>query len=58
MAEMIIMTRKYSHVIVIGVDGAGAWFKDADAPGFDRDISHLADTAPGFLKKHHKSERI
>ena len=30
------MSRKYSHVIVIGVDGAGAWFKDADTPNFDR----------------------
>lgn len=29
------MPRKYSHVIVIGVDGAGAWFKDADTPSFD-----------------------
>ena len=30
------MSRKYSHVIVIGVDGAGSWFKDADTPIFDR----------------------
>lgn len=30
------MDRKYSHIIVIGVDGAGAWFKDADTPNFDR----------------------
>ena len=29
------MSRKYSHVIVVGVDGAGHWFKDADTPAFD-----------------------
>jgi len=28
--------RKYSHIIVIGVDGAGGWFKDADTPFFDK----------------------
>lgn len=30
------MERKYSHIIVIGVDGAGSWFKTADTPNFDR----------------------
>lgn len=30
------MSGKYLHVIVIGVDGAGSWFKDADTPNFDR----------------------
>ena len=30
------MKRKYSHVIVVGVDGAGAWFKDADTPNFHK----------------------
>ena len=30
------MVRKYSHVIVIGVDGAGSWFRDACTPNFDR----------------------
>ncbi len=30
------MQRKYSHVIVIGADGAGSWFKDAHTPNFDR----------------------
>lgn len=30
------MLRKYSHVVVIGVDGAGSWFKDADTPNFDK----------------------
>lgn len=29
------MKRKFSHVVVIGVDGAGSWFKDADTPNFD-----------------------
>ena len=26
----------YKHVIVIGIDGAGAFIKDADTPHFDR----------------------
>ena len=30
------VNRKYSHVIVIGVDGAGAFFKDGDGPHFNR----------------------
>lgn len=30
------MSKKYSHVIVIGVDGAGSWFKNAETPNFDR----------------------
>ncbi len=30
------MQRKYSHIIVIGVDGAGSWFRDAVTPNFDR----------------------
>lgn len=33
------MPRKYSHVIVVGVDGAGGWFKDADTPNFDKIFS-------------------
>lgn len=28
--------QNYNHVIVIGVDGAGAFIKDADTPNFDR----------------------
>jgi len=28
--------KRYSHVIVIGIDGAGAFIKDADTPHFDR----------------------
>lgn len=38
------MTRKYSHVIVIGIDGAGAWFKKADTPNFDRIFKNGAVT--------------
>ena len=30
------MTPKYSHVKVVGIDGAGAFIKDADTPSFDR----------------------
>ncbi|MBQ3592402.1 MAG: alkaline phosphatase family protein, partial [Clostridia bacterium] len=26
----------YKHVIVVGIDGAGAFIKDADTPHFDR----------------------
>lgn len=29
------MTRKYSHVIVVGIDGAGGFFRDADVPHFN-----------------------
>ncbi len=29
------MSRKYSHIIVIGVDGAGGWLRDAGTPDFD-----------------------
>lgn len=30
------MERIYSHIIVVGVDGAGAFFKDANTPYFDK----------------------
>lgn len=30
------MERKHSNIIIIGVDGAGSWIKDADTPNFDR----------------------
>ena len=30
------MKRRFSHVIVVGIDGAGSFFKDADTPNFDR----------------------
>ena len=29
------MSKKYSHVIVVGIDGAGSFIKDADTPHFD-----------------------
>ena len=34
----------YSHVAVIGVDGAGAFFKDADTPELDRIVENGAVT--------------
>lgn len=45
------MTRKYSHVIVIGVDGAGSWFKDADTPNFDRIFENGAVTYNALSSK-------
>ena len=30
------MNRKYQHVVVVGIDGAGAFIKEADTPHFDR----------------------
>ncbi|MBQ7957178.1 MAG: alkaline phosphatase family protein [Clostridia bacterium] len=38
------MSRKYSHVVVVGIDGAGAWVKDADTPHFDRIFANGAVT--------------
>lgn len=38
------MSRKYSHVIVIGIDGAGSWFRDADTPNFDAIFENRAIT--------------
>ena len=34
----------YKHVIVIGVDGAGAFFRDADTPNIDRIFENGAKT--------------
>ena len=45
------MSRKYSHVIVIGVDGAGAWFKDADTSNFDRIFANGAVTYKALSSK-------
>lgn len=36
--------RKYSHVIVVGIDGAGAFIKDAHTPNFDKIFEHGAKT--------------
>ena len=36
--------RKYSHVIVIGIDGAGAYIKDAITPNFDKIFQSGAKT--------------
>lgn len=35
---------KYSHVIVVGIDGAGAFIKDAETPCFDRIFQNGAVT--------------
>ncbi len=45
------MQKKYSHVVVIGVDGAGSWFKDADTPNFDRIFSDGAITYNALSSK-------
>ncbi len=45
------MSRKYSHVIVIGVDGAGSWFKNADTPNFDRIFENGAVTYGALSSK-------
>lgn len=38
------MNKTYSHVIVIGIDGAGAFIKEANTPAFDRIFSNGAVT--------------
>lgn len=45
------MSRKYNHVIVIGIDGAGSWFKDADTPNFDRIFAKGAVTYGALSSK-------
>lgn len=38
------MQKKYSHVIVVGIDGAGAFVREADTPCFDRIFARGAVT--------------
>lgn len=38
------MSRKYLHVTVIGIDGAGSWIKDAHTPNFDKIFENGAIT--------------
>lgn len=45
------MSRKYSHIVVIGVDGAGSWFKDADTPFFDKIFNNGAVTYRALSSK-------
>lgn len=45
------MQRKYSHVIVIGVDGAGSWFRNADTPFFDKIFQSGAITYTALSSK-------
>ena len=40
----IPMKRLYRHIIVIGVDGAGGFFEQAETPAFDRIFAHGAQT--------------
>ncbi len=45
------MERKNSHIIVIGVDGAGGWFKSADTPYFDKIFCNGAVTYRALSSK-------
>ncbi len=45
------MQKKYSHIVVIGVDGAGNWFKDADTPNFDEIFKNGAITYNALSSK-------
>lgn len=45
------MSGKYSHVIVVGVDGAGSWFKEAVTPRFDEIFKNGAITYNALSSK-------
>ena len=45
------MNRTFSHIIVLGVDGAGSFIKEADTPNFDRIFEEGAVTY-GALSSH------
>ncbi len=51
--------QRYKHVIVVGIDGAGAFIRDKDAnlPPY-RDISHLTGAAPRRSNAPHTSELV
>ncbi len=38
------MKKKFSHVIAVGVDGAGSWIRTADTPNFDKIFENGAIT--------------
>ncbi len=45
------MSRKYSHITAIGIDGAGSWIKDADTPNFDKIFKNGAITYTALSSK-------
>ena len=45
------MQKRFSHVIVVGVDGAGSWIKDADTPSFDQIFANGAVTYHALSSK-------